>query len=339
MSPYWKCQLVGWSFHGLMTLVIPTLYGGLRGTVIARALLGVVLGIALTDQLRRHMQRNGWLHLPLRRLVPRIIAASLVIAAATVLALLPLLGRIIPPGRAGPLSAVFAGHTAVVLVWSGIYLTVHYLQGLRAAETEKWKLELAVRDTELRALRAQLNPHFLFNSLNSLRGLIAEDPARAQDAVTGLAALLRSALLSSRAKTVTLGRELEATRSYLDLEALRFEARLRYQIEVDPAALEHPVPPMLVQTLVENGIKHGIARLPDGGVVRIEARKRPHDLFIRVTNTGTLPDSDEPDGIGMANSLERLRLIFGDRAQLVLAASGPGEVSCDVVVPTPGAET
>jgi hypothetical protein len=335
MSPYWTCQLVGWSLQGLVSAAIPTLFGGLRWEVVARALVGTVLGVILTDQLHRHIRRRRWLQLPLYRLVPRVALTSLVIGPAIVLSVMPFLVRFIPPDRTGPLSAVFAGQTAIILVWWGIYLAVHYLRGLRLAEAEKWRLELARREAELRALRAQLNPHFLFNSLNSLRGLVTEDPARAQEAITGLAALLRFALLSSRARTIPLERELEATRHYLDLEGLRFEARLQHRIEVDPEALDHPVPPMLVQTLVENAIKHGIAKLPDGGAIRIEATRRSHDLYLRVTNTGTLTATGKSGGIGLANSLERLRLAFGDRAQLTLSTSAPGEVSCEVIVPTP----
>jgi two-component system, LytTR family, sensor histidine kinase AlgZ len=335
MSPYWICQLVGWSLQGLVAVTIPTLFGGLRWPIIARAVVGTVLGIVLTDQLRRHIHRNGWLELPLRRLAPRLMGASVVIAATMVLAIMPFLVRFIPPPRTGPFSAIFAGHVAMILGWCGIYVAVHYLRGLRAAEAERWRLEVAMRDAELRALRAQLNPHFLFNSLNSMRGLVIEDPGRAQDAITGLAALLRFALQSARARTISLQSELEATRNYLELEAIRFESRLRHRFDVDPAAMEHPVPPMLVQTLVENAIKHGIARLPDGGDVRIEARKRSHDLLIRVTNTGALSGNGASGGIGLANSLDRLRLIFGDGATLTLAASGPHEVTCEVVVPTP----
>jgi two-component system LytT family sensor kinase len=335
MSPYWVCQLVGWTSYGLVATAIPTLFAGLRWVVVGRAVVGTILGIVLSDQLRRHIRRNHWLQLPPHRLAPRIAAASLAIAAAMMLGILPFLVRFIPTHRTGAFAAVFSGHVAMILLWSGIYLAVHYVRGLRHAEAEKWRLVLAMRDTELGALRAQLNPHFLFNSLNSLRGLVMEDPTRAREAVTGLAALLRFALISSRARTITLDRELEATRHYLELEALRFEARLRYRIDVDPEALEHPVPPMLVQTLVENAIKHGISKLSDGGAVRIEARKRLHDLYIRVTNTGVLGHGSGSGGIGLANSLERLRLIFGDRAQLALTAAGSDEVSCEVVIPDP----
>jgi LytS/YehU family sensor histidine kinase len=333
MSPYWICQLVGWSLEGLVTAAIPTLYGGFRWVVLGRALTGAILGIILTDQLRRHMQRHGWLRLPPGRLFVRITIASLVIAGVMVLGVSPFLLRIISDERAGPFAAIYAGHTAIILIWCGIYLAIHYLRGARQAEMEQWRLQVAMRDTELRALRAQLNPHFLFNSLNSLRGLVGEDPGRAQEAITGLAGLLRHALRMGRAQTIPLEQELDATRHYLELETLRFETRLRYHIDVEPRALAHQVPPMLLQTLVENAIKHGIARLPEGGVVRIEARKASADLHLRVTNTGTLAGAGEPGGTGLENSLERLRLLFGDRAALTLEASRSGEVTCTVVVP------
>jgi sensor histidine kinase YesM len=333
---YWKCQIAGWSFQGLLAALIPSLYGGLRWVVVARALLGALLGIVLTDQLRRHMRRNGWLRMPLRMLAPRVGLASLLIATAMVLGVLPFLLVIMrTPSKAGPMAAVLASHVAIVLGWSLVYIGYHYLRGIRAAEAEKWQLKLAVREAELRALRSQLNPHFLFNSLNSLRGLVLEDPARAQEAISGLAGLLRHTLQLSRTGTTTLDKELEATEHYLALEALRFESRLRYAIDVEERAREHPVPPMLIQTLVENAIKHGISRLPEGGAVRIEARKPSDDLHVRVTNTGRLEGGRERGGIGLDNSLVRLRLAFGDRVRLELRESGADEVTCDVLIPPP----
>jgi hypothetical protein len=334
ISPYWTCQIIGWSLQAILAVTIPTLYGGVRWPIIARAIVGTALGVVLTDQLRRHMRRQAWLALPLSRLIPRIAGACLTIAAVMVLAIMPFVLMFIPPPlRAGPITAIFAGHVAVIGVWATIYVGIHYLGEVRTAHAERLRLELAMRDTELRALRAQLNPHFLFNSLNSLRGLVTEDPARARDAITGLAALLRYSLQLSRGPMTTLEQELDATRRYLELEALRFEDRLDYSLDVDPRALEHLVPPMLVQTIVENAIKHGIAELPEGGVVRIEVRKRADDLAIRVTNTGALDRAREQRGIGLANAAERLRLLFGERATLELVASAPDEVSCDVIVP------
>jgi hypothetical protein len=333
---YWKCQVAGWSLYVLVAAGIPTLYNGPRADILGRALVGAALGVVLTHQLRRHMHRHDWLRLPVHRLAARILGASLAIAAAIVVGVAPFLARFfVTPRDPAPWTTVFLFHAFIVLGWILIYLGYHYLQGVRRAEADKWRLEVAARETELRALRAQLNPHFLFNCLNSLRGLITENPEKAQDAITGLAALLRHTLQLNRSRTTTLERELEATEHYLELEALRFESRLRYAIEVDPRAREHPVPPMLVQTLVENAIKHGIAHLPEGGTVRVEARRSAGTLHVRVTNTGRLSGSSAQRGIGLANSLDRLRLVFGDQVRLELTQSGVDEVACDVLVPSP----
>jgi LytS/YehU family sensor histidine kinase len=334
MSLYWKCQIAGWSFYGLLAAGIPTLYGGMRWTVALRAVIGIALGLFLTEQLRRFMLRRGWPWLPLHRLAPRVVLAAVVVAALMVLVLLPLLlVNITSSERAGPLTTIFSIHLIFVLGWILLYLGYHNLRRVHMAEAEKLRLELAMRETELGALRSQLNPHFLFNSLNSLRGLISENPARAQEAVTGLAALLRHTLQLSRARTTTLEDELEATKHYLELESLRFEHRLRYEIDSDPRALDFAVPPMLIQNLVENAIKHGIARLPEGGSVCVTVSRSSEDMHIRVTNTGTLAGEPGKRGIGLANSLERLRLMFGERVTFQLQQVEPNEVACDIVVP------
>jgi sensor histidine kinase YesM len=334
MSLYWKCQLAGWSFYGLLAAGIPALYGGMRWTVALRAVLGIAIGLFLTEQLRRFMLRHAWPSLPIRQLGPRVLAAGVVVATLMVLLLLPLLLiNITATDRAGPLTTIFAIHLIFVLGWIVLYLGYHYVRRVHLAEAETLRLELAMRETELSALRAQLNPHFLFNSLNSLRALITENPTRAQEAVTGLAALLRHTLQLSRARTTTVADELEATNHYLELESLRFERRLRYEIDSDPRALDFAVPPMMIQNLVENAVKHGIARLPEGGSVRVAVWRSSRDLHIRVTNTGTLAASPVKEGIGLTNSLARLRLMFGERVSFKLRQSEPNEIACDVVVP------
>ena len=336
MSLYWKCQIAGWFFYGLLAAGIPTLYGGMRWTVALRTAVGIAIGLFLTEQLRRYMLRRRWPALPLRRLAPRVGLAAVVVAALMVLILLPLLlVNITAAERAGPLTTIFAIHLIFVLGWILLYLLYHYLRRVHMAEAETLRLELAKREAELSALRAQLNPHFLFNSLNSLRALISENPTRAQEAVTALAALLRYTLQLSGARTTTLEEELEATTHYLQLESIRFEDRLRYEIDADRDALALGVPPMLIQNLVENAIKHGIARLPKGGTVRITVRRSSHDMHIRVKNTGVLAGEPGKRGIGLANSLERLRLVFGEQVTLQLQQLESNQVACDVVLPLP----
>jgi LytS/YehU family sensor histidine kinase len=149
-----------------------------------------------------------------------------------------------------------------------------------------FELTVLAREAQLNALRAQLNPHFLFNCLELAPGAIVQDHARAVSMVTGLGDLLRYALASDRRQLVPLSEELAIVDQYLDLEKIRFEERLTFERVVDTAALGVSVPPMLLQTLVDNAVKHGIATLPQGGVVRITARVEAAHLALAVAIRG-----------------------------------------------------
>src|SRR5262249_25971718 len=162
-------------------------------------------------------------------------------------------------------------------------------------------------------------PHFLFNSLNSVRALIADDPARAQDAVTRLAHTLRYALAAGDDELVSLERELEMVDDYLGLEALRLGDRLRVERDTDGAGGAR-IPVMLLQTLVENAVKHGIAALPEGGTLRLAARldRARGELVLDVDNPRPRAAATAGQGIGLANANQRLRLLFGPSAAVSL---------------------
>jgi two-component system sensor histidine kinase AlgZ len=183
---------------------------------------------------------------------------------------------------------------------------------------------VSLQQAELRLLKSQLNPHFLFNALNTVRSLIAYDPSRAQDAVTRLASTLRYTLNSSQDELVTLSQELEIVKDYLELESMRFEERLTVEIDVPAEAREVCIPVMLLQAVVENAIKHGIAELPLGGTLGIRAVLRDDALLITVENpTPPTLSRAAHKGVGLRNSAERLRLLFGTRAGLELDLSHP----------------
>lgn len=169
-----------------------------------------------------------------------------------------------------------------------------------------------MKDSELRALLAQVNPHFLFNCLNSLRALTVEDPLRAQEMIDQLASVLRYSLQSERSQTVSLESEIEAIRAYLRLESMRFEDRLRVDIDVDPLSRLIAIPPMLVQTLGENDVKHGIGRIAQGSETRVTSKLEAAGLKIQVINTGRLgSESSGGTEIGLHNARERLRILYG----------------------------
>jgi LytS/YehU family sensor histidine kinase len=184
------------------------------------------------------------------------------------------------------------------------------------------------------ALRAQLNPHFLFNALHSLTTLIQDDPVAAQRAVDKLGELLRYALDESDDEEVLLREEWAFTQSYLELERLRYEDRLRVDAWVDKAALAISIPPFSLQPLVENAVRHAIAVRPEGGRIEIDARVSNGNLEITVQDDG--PGADVEDvapasGLGLRSLRERLAALYGDRAGIAL--HGDGGFRAHMVIP------
>ena len=346
LSPYWTCQLAGWTLYAAVNALLGALFsGGIGATGAALAVGMSALGLGATHALRAVIRRRGWMRLPVAGLAVRMAAGSVVTAFAMAAVALPCFAWAARESDAFDPVVSFLGAafnwTALVLLWSGIYAGVHLVRRWREAERERaraeadrWRLEAVAREAELRALQAQVNPHFLFNSLNTVRALVAEDPDRAREAVTELSDLLRYALGAGKRETVPLSDELATVRRYLALEKLRFEHRLVAEVRADADALAAPVPPMVIQTLVENGIKHGIGARQEGGVLRVEARAEPGGVRVIVESSGVLDTSAEPEsGLGLANAAERLRRLCGDRAALVVRQSAAQTVRAEVLVP------
>ncbi|HEY0297935.1 MAG TPA: histidine kinase, partial [Arachidicoccus sp.] len=166
-----------------------------------------------------------------------------------------------------PLWTSWASNFFIILVWNLFYFSYHYVVRSNRERLDKARLESLVKDLELKTIKAHINPHFIFNALNSIRYLVDEDPNRARNAITQLSILLRSSMHAEDASTTPLENELEIVQSYLDLEKLRFEERLHIFMNIDNRTRELQVPPMMLQTLVENAIKHGISKQIDGGDV------------------------------------------------------------------------
>jgi hypothetical protein len=334
---YWICQAVGWGAYLALTVLQVRADAGPRIGPQAEVVFAAAFGVALTHAFRRLVHARGWISLELRALAPRAVLSPFVLAVVFVLPLVAierlLLGM--PSGVVVFVAAVVRW-SLVFAVWEGIYLGVVLFRARRRAERERMELASALQAAQLDALRSQLNPHFLFNALNTVRALIPDDPARAQTAVTQLASILRHALGSSRADLVALESELAIADDYLAIESLRLGERLKVERTIDPAALRARVPPMLVQTLVENAIKHGIAELREGGTLSICAEVHDGAMLLRVENPR--PDGEPrarsgDNGIGLANARERMRLLFGDEGRVEIDLSRPGHASACVRVP------
>ena len=337
---YWILQVSGWSAHALANLGFAALNIPLSWGIFAACVWGDFLAGLSSHLFRAYVLRHGWFEQPLKRTMPRIFLASILLGSAVTLVLwlswLPYLGfdtwihraaRVLPPN-------VFVWAVTIFL-WAVLYFGVHYFERYKSAEVDKLQLAVVAKDAELRMLLAQINPHFIFNCLNSLRALIVEDPTRAHAMVDELSLLLRHSLQSERLRTVPLASELEAVGAYLKLESIRFEERLRVDIDACPAALRSEVPPMLVQTLVENGVKHGIANLPEGGEIRVTARASGGVLKIEVVNSGQMTEAAASTRIGIGNTRERLRLLYGDAASLLVYNRDASSVIAQAVLPAP----
>jgi two-component system, LytTR family, sensor histidine kinase AlgZ len=219
------------------------------------------------------------------------------------------------------------------VMWaSGILLYLlsvqfHYVllaeQNAREAQARALEARVLARDAELKALRAQVNPHFLFNCLHSISALTSSDAARAREMCILLADFLRTTLRLGGKENVTLDEELALVRGYLAIEKVRFGTRVHMQEEVQKETMGLMLPPLLLQPLVENAIRHGIANLPEGGVIRLSAQKNNDAVAIQVENSFD-PDSPSPlkTGLGLENIRQRLNARYGSDASISIRTDG-----------------
>lgn len=293
---------------------------------IALVTMVIALGWLISHYTRPFMHRWRWKELGWRALVPRIIGTAAVQSALWTLLGFAypylLLGISLPSGTPIPALIVASWVNGIIVFtgWLCIYFFYHLFERYNRLQIEQLRLSAGMKEAELRALKSQVNPHFIFNALNSLRALIDEDPARARLAVTQLANLLRYSLQSAQAESVAFEDELRVVNDYLALEQVRHEERLRLKLDIAPETLGLAVPPLVLQTLVENAVKYGISPRPEGGEITIVARCEHGQLQLRVTNPGELTAAagaaGKSTGLGLKNAAERLRLFFGDRATL-----------------------
>ncbi|WP_400191653.1 sensor histidine kinase [Hymenobacter sp. B81] len=344
---YWRLQLLGWGLYGVFGVVAYSMFS--RSFSLSIVLIQLVVAatlVGISHGLRYLIRRFDWVQRPLLSVLWRLLLTNLLLAvlsqvviwAVILLLIIPLLQPNGKPQGWGEFAGYALNVNFVLWLWAAVYFGLQYLRRYRQAEVDKWKLAAAVREAEMQTLKAQINPHFLFNGLNNIRALIGEDPARARTMLSHLSELLRYAIQLNRTEQVPLHRELAVVRDYLQLESLQLEERLHYAIEVPADCLNVAVPPMLVQVLVENAIKHGIAPRPDGGAVRVQAACTGAGLQLTVTNTGCLEPAattPRPDGTGtgLRNAAERLRLLFGEQASLQLEQTTPDLVTARLHLP------
>lgn len=339
---YWMSQVVGW-FGFILLILFQNLVSGHVDMGIFKVLVvNFALGIGLSHAMRWIIVRKGMLKLKLYRLVPRLILLSVVagLVAALVYALVSDIFFLdVRPILIWPFSLLIelvVPFITIFTFWNILYFAAIFLKNYEREEIKNLRLTASVNEAELNALRAQMNPHFMFNALNGIRALISENPAQAKKSISRLSNILRSSLTSVKKEFVALEDEIQIVRDYLELEKIRYEERLRYEIDIPTDLWKVRIPPLLIQTLVENAIKHGICNLTEGGEIRIFAEPcEDNGVFLTVMNTGSLRANglkQHDEGIGLENSERRLKLLYGENAHIELYSEGDFVV-CKVMLP------
>jgi two-component system, LytTR family, sensor kinase len=338
-SLYWICQIAGWFSYGLTILFFASILDKeLNPVFYPRLALNLSIGILITHLLRETMHRfslrppmpsNQWWKLVLLLFAFSIVNSFSTSYVADILKLYEP-GRNIPISRRFLFSIIF--DTPIFLVWMSVYVLWHYIEFTNTEEIKKVRLETMIKELELKTIKSQINPHFIFNALNSIRALVDEDPQRARQAITELSNILRSSIQVDKVEITSLEKELDIVKDYLALEYIRFADRLKVVYEIDSNTLSHQIPPMMLQTLVENAIKHGLSKQPGDCTIKIISNVENDKLVLVVQNTGLLQQA-EKDGFGLQSTRERLNILYRGQAIFEIFQCEPNEVTAKLVIP------
>ncbi len=332
---YWILQVVGWTTLVMSEFVFYSLEYGWDSSTFFLSLANILLCIILTHFYRLIIRKWNISSISLAVLGFRMLLSVAVLGLAMSLFTMPLDLEVLS-ANVTDTPYLFWGYVIgwckSMMAWVLSYTVYHYVEQKRLTDLERIMLKTSMREAEAKVLRAQLNPHFTFNALNSIRALILENPVKAQQTVTQLSNILRNSLLTDRRKTVELREELKTVEDYLELEKVRYEERLKFSIEAEPQVMFWQVPPMMLQTLVENGIKHGVARLTGGGFLQLSATQQNDSLFIRIRNSGELTGTSS-GGIGLQNTAERLSILYGKEADFSIFQESEGVVCAELRMP------
>lgn len=330
---YWLCQILGWSTWGLVQVVLYSTVNGFDSLQALGEVFQVIYYIATTHFFRNVIIKKGWLNLRLTRLIPRLILFTLLLSIinyAYILGIEYFIDEI--SGNDLRIVTVLVNtliYWVIYFLWTVFYFAFHYVDRYN----KSLKAEAAAREVELNNLKAQLNPHFIFNSLNGIRALVDEDPRKSKEAITQLSHILRNSLVSDRKKLVPFSEELKTVMDYLALESIRYEERLTTKFEIDRNSGRFMIPPLMLQTLVENGIKHGISNLKEGGEISITTHVKRKHLLLQIRNTGQYLKNKKSKGFGLENTRKRLEIIFGEETKFEIKNETSNTVLCSITIP------
>ncbi|NOX18820.1 MAG: hypothetical protein GXO87_11135 [Chlorobi bacterium] len=335
---YWIFQILGWGIYLTVGLLLTANSGQNAMKWFPVFFIKTALLLFMTHLLRNYIIKIDLLNLPARKIVFTLTAAVIVIsmtANLTVSLLMLQPFKLITWEQYSVKAFIyyFLYEGFIVAVWVAIYLLAAFIKKNREREIEKWRLEVIAQKAQLESLKSQINPHFIFNSLNNIRSLIFENPKQAGEMITHLSNLLRYSIKHNDSGKETIKNELDVVKDYLKLQSIHLEERLGYEINADENILNVEVPSMSIQLLVENAVKHGILEQLEGGSININVFRKGENAIIEITNTGEIVEKEKSTKLGIKNVSERLRLMFGANARLTLTQTEKNLVTAKFNVP------
>ncbi|WP_445381417.1 sensor histidine kinase [Robiginitalea sp. IMCC43444] len=339
---FWGLQLLGWGSINLLSVLF---LGKLSNAfIIFSVVTGTLIGVGTTSLLRYYLRaRIHYDDFGLKEVL-RIGLATLITSA--IFGMLNLaLGYIYV--KFGPalneldveILKTFESPWLLVINslflisgWVICYLVIKLLLKINRDRMERLELNASLKQAQLNTLKGQINPHFMFNSLNNIRGLMLEDVAKAREMLTKLSEMLRYSLSMNNVNAISLREELEMVDNYIELSKIQLEDRLKFNKLVEQTTLDRQIPPMIVQLLVENAVKHGISTLKAGGTITLNIDELSDSLRIEVRNTGSLKISNGSTQLGLKNIRQRLKLLFGNTADFKIDER-EGEVVAVINIP------
>lgn len=298
-----------------------------------------VFGVLFSHLYRNIILKLGWLRKKVIELIPRVIIATIILGILSEFGQYGIEFLLGIEGNKYKDSLTVVSNIAnlsfVFFFWSLIYFLFHFIENYKKAEIENLKWEASINEIELNKLKSQLNPHFMFNAMNSIRALVDENPVKSKDAITQLSNILRNTLQMGKNKTIAFDEEFKIVEDYLELELIRYEERLKILKNIHPLSKNFQVPPLMVQTLVENGIKHGISKLKEGGELSIKTEVEINKLIITIQNSGQIDieKAESETGFGIKNTKQRLKLLYGNTASLKIENQSSNVVKTQLIIP------
>jgi two-component system, LytTR family, sensor kinase len=343
LPSFWTLQLLGWTFFYLLIVISFLHYLGHPGTFRANNVMVVAMFLAsclLRSVCRRLMRRNlSWLALEARAFV-WCLPAGILCAFLAELSVVD----IVPIDYAEWVTTSMQA-TILLFLWCSLYFSIKLWQQSARERERLLRAEAETREARLSALRYQLNPHFLFNSLNAVSTLVLDgDAPAATRMLAQIGELLRTTLDNELLPEIPLSQEIAFTEQYLAIEQTRLGGRLRVALEISPETLDALVPAMLLQPLVENAVRHGVAPLIEGGTIHVLSALQGEELQLTVQNSGAPMRSlavqtyssngaTNANGIGLSNTSARLKTLYGTHYHLILES--PDQGGCQVTIRLP----